>query len=328
MTRNDLTDRIKNFQFHIDRKIISYGICVVIASILWFLNALNKDYTSKISYPVKYTDFPEGKFLVSDLPQNMTLEVKAKGFALIAYQIRTSFQPIIININNSSHHSLEKNNIFKYTLNLNDIKDKISAQLHSGIKLLGIQPGKIDLTFSPAVSKKIAVYPVVHYTLKQQYILKNGIQCTPDSILASGPAQIMDTLQYIYTDPWDAGEIKKERTQTVTLSPVHGIQFNDTKIKIEMQPERYTEAGSTIPIQVLNLPDSLKIRLFPETVEITYDIGLSQYDAVKDSDFAFTVDYKKIKAGALLPVQVTRTPAYIKDLRYTPQKVEFILETK
>lgn len=328
MTRNKITDQLKAFHLHIDRNIISYCICVVIASILWFLNALNKDYTSEIAYPVKYTDFPQGKYLISELPENITLEVKAKGFALLTHQIRTSFLPIIVNVSSYSNHLPEKNNVFEYTLYLNDIKDKINNQLSSDIKLLNIQPEKIDFRFSPAVSKKIAVYPVVDYTMKQQYILKGGIRCTPDSILASGPAQIMDTLKYIYTQPWDAGEIKKERIQTVGLNPIRGIEFDEQKIRIEMQPERYTEANRTIPIRVLNLPDSLTMKLFPGTVDITYEIGLSQYDAIKDSDFTFTVDYTKITSGPFLPVNLIHSPSYIKDLRYTPQKVEFILEQK
>lgn len=328
MTGNKITERFKSFQFHIDRNIISYGICVAIASILWFLNALNKDYTTKISYPVKYTDFPQGKFLVSDPPQTISLEVKANGFTLLAYRLRTSFRPIVIDINSYSKHSLNKPDVFKYSLNLNDTKEKIGSQLHSGIKLLSIYPGKVDFTFSPAVSKKIAVFPVVHYTLKQQYILTNGIQCTPDSILVTGPAQIMDTLKYIYTEPWDAGEIKKTRTQTLTLSPGHGIQFENTEINIELEPERYTEVSRTIPIQVLNLPDSLKIRLFPGTVEITYEVGLSKYEVAKNSDFVFTVDYKNVHDESYLSVRHAHSPLYIKGLRYTPQKVEFILEKK
>lgn len=323
-----ITERFRSFQFHIDRNIITYGICVAIASVLWFLNALNKEYTTKISYPVKYTDFPRGKFLVSDPPQHISLEVRANGFTLLAYRLQTSFRPIVVNINSYSKYSLDNNNVLNYSLNLNDTRDKIGSQLHSGIKLLSIIPGKVDLTFSPAVSRKIAVYPVVHYTLKKQYILTEGIHCTPDSILVSGPAQIMDTLKYIYTDPWDAGEIKKTRTQTVALRPHPGIQFNNTDIRIEMEPERYTEVSRSIPVEVLNLPDSLEIKLFPGTVEITYEIGLSKYDAVKDSDFAFTVDYKDVYDDTYLPVQVTRSPKYIKDLRYTPQRVEFILEKK
>lgn len=328
MTTNSISDQLKAFRFHIDRNIISYGICVLIASILWFLNALNKDYTSEIAYPVKYTDFPAGKYLVSDLPQNITLEVKAKGFALLTHQIRTSFLPIIVNVNSYSNHSLEKGDIFEYTLQLNEIKDKISNQLNSDIKLLSIHPDKIDFRFSPSVTKKVAVYPVVRYSLKQQYILKGGILCIPDSVMASGPAQIMDTLQYVYTEPWEAGEIRKNLVQTVGLTPIQGVKFEDIKIKIEMQPERYTEASRTIPVKVLNLPDSLDIKLFPGSVDITYEIGLSKYDAVKDSDFTFTVDYLQVTSGSFLPVHLLHSPTYIKDLRYSPQKVEFILEQK
>lgn len=46
---------------YLNRNIVSYLICVVIASILWFLNTLSKDYLTEITYPVKYTNFPGGK---------------------------------------------------------------------------------------------------------------------------------------------------------------------------------------------------------------------------------------------------------------------------
>ena len=120
----------KNRNIRIDRNILSYIICVIIAAILWFLNALNKEYTSEISYPVRYTDFPKGKYLVSSLPSTITLEVKAKGFTLVGYRISTSFLPISLDINSYSNYMLEKDNILEYTLKLSTIKDKINNQLN------------------------------------------------------------------------------------------------------------------------------------------------------------------------------------------------------
>ena len=32
-------------ELHIKRNVVTYGICVIIATVLWFLNALNKEYT-------------------------------------------------------------------------------------------------------------------------------------------------------------------------------------------------------------------------------------------------------------------------------------------
>ena len=43
-------------ELHIKRNVVTYGICVIIATVLWFLNALNKEYTTEITYPIKYTE--------------------------------------------------------------------------------------------------------------------------------------------------------------------------------------------------------------------------------------------------------------------------------
>ena len=89
---------------YLNRNIVSYLICVVIASILWFLNTLSKDYLTEITYPVKYTNFPAGKYPVAELPTQIQLTVKAKGFALLGHSIRTSFLPITFNVGSYCIH--------------------------------------------------------------------------------------------------------------------------------------------------------------------------------------------------------------------------------
>lgn len=310
----------------IDRKILSYLLCVLIAAILWLLNALNKDYTSDISYPVKYTGFPEGKYLVSSLPKNITLEVKAKGFSLLGYHMSTSFLPITLDVDAYSNHLLEKDNQFEYTLRLNDIKDKINNQLSSEIKLLNINPREIEFKFSRAVSRKIPVRPVVDYSLKKQYILRGDIQVSPDSIRVSGPAALVDTLSSVPTDRWEAGEIAKDVSRNVSLNLPAGLTSDTKEVKLSLFTERYTEARKTIPIKVTGRPASLTVRLFPSTVDITYDVGLSMYDRVTDKDFSFTVDLKNIGDSPFLTVKAGKVPSYIQNLTFTPRKVEYILE--
>ena len=318
----------KNRNIRIDRNILSYIICVIIAAILWFLNALNKEYTSEISYPVRYTDFPKGKYPVSSLPSTITLEVKAKGFTLVGYRISTSFLPISLDINSYSNYMLEKDNILEYTLKLSTIKDKINNQLNSDIKLLNIKPEEIYFKFSPAVSKVIPVKPMVDYSLKKQYILKDKISAVPDSILVSGPASLMDTLSYIPTETWKAGEINKNLSRTIDLEFPPNFSADEKSVKVNIELERFTEAKRNIPISVWNLPDSLNIKLFPNTVEISYEIGLSRYDKATDQDFEFIVNYAETQNSSFLPVEVVKFPPYIKNLSYTPQNVEYILEKR
>ena len=132
---------------YLNRNIVSYLICVVIASILWFLNTLSKDYLTEITYPVKYTNFPAGKYPVAELPTQIQLTVKAKGFALLGHSIRTSFLPITFNVGSYCNHALsDKAGIQEFILNTNDIKDKISSQLNTEIQLQSVAPEEMQET--------------------------------------------------------------------------------------------------------------------------------------------------------------------------------------
>lgn len=321
------TEFLKKSNLRIDRNIITYLICVVIATILWFLNALNKDYSAVISYPVKYVNLPQGKHLISDLPSTLSLEVRAKGFALLGHRISTSFLPITFNVNTYSNHLLEKDEVFEYTLNTNEIKDKIGNQLNTEIKLLDITPATIEFKFAQSVEKKVAVRPVVNYTLKRQYIL-NQITATPDSVLVSGPATIIDTLRYISTKSLRLKDLGKSVTKEVELTPPRGCTVDDATVKLDLQVEQFTETKKTIRLQARHVPGSFYLRLFPDNVNITYDVGLSNYEKITNQDFEFYVDYDQTQSSSYLDVKVGKTPAFIKNLVFSPQKVEYIIERK
>ena len=313
---------------YLNRNIVSYLICVVIASILWFLNTLSKDYLTEITYPVKYTNFPAGKYPVAELPTQIQLTVKAKGFALLGHSIRTSFLPITFNVGSYCNHALsDKAGIQEFILNTNDIKDKISSQLNTEIQLQSVAPEEIVFQFAQSGRKKVAIRPIVDYTLKRQYIV-NQITVAPDSTWIEGPVNILDTLHGIPAEPIKLKNISKNITRTAELVALPYCTPQETAVEVDIQVEQFTEARKIIPITPLHVPDSLTLRLFPDNVNISYEIGLSKYDKITASDFIFSVDYPKNADATYLEVKVVKAPDYIKNLSYTPQKVEYILEKK
>lgn len=323
-----LSDKLAKLKgIHLNRNIINYLICVIIASILWLLTILNKEYSAEITYPVKYVNFPAGKYPITKLPSQLLLEVNAKGFTLLGHKIRTSFLPITFNVSNYTGHLKKEGDIFEYILQTNDIKDKISSQLSNDIKLNSISPEEIIFKFATIKSKKIALRPDIDYSLKRQYIL-NAIVLQPDSILVSGPAPILDTLSYAETLPVKFKDLKKTTTRSVELKPIPDCTLEEKDIDIKLEVEQFTEAKRTLPITAKQIPDSMNIRLFPSSVNISYEIGLSKYDKITDKDFTFTVIYPKDTRASYLEVKPTKVPTFVKNLTYTPQKVEYILEKK
>ncbi|MEG2340094.1 MAG: YbbR-like domain-containing protein [Odoribacter sp.] len=312
---------------HLNRNIITYLICVAIASILWFLNTLNKEYTADFIYPVKYVNFPVGKYSVASLPSKLQLEVKAKGFSLLGYRARTSFSPISFNVGAYMNHMQKKNNLLEYTLHTNDIKEKLSDQLSSDVKLLNIYPEEILFKFAYSKSKKVAIRPVVNYTLKRQYILSK-MSVTPDSITVSGPATQIDTLQSIPTVRLHLKDIGKNISRTTELAEMSNYTFENIPVEITLQVEQFTEVKKTMQIIPLNVPDSMNIRLFPANVNISYEVGLSKYDQISGNDFLFSVEYPSSTGVSYLEIKVDKAPGFINNLSYSPRKVEYILEKK
>ena len=95
-----------------NKKIVTYLVFVFIATIFWFLNALSKDYTTTVSYPVNYKNLPKDKILIRELPDKLFLEVKGGGFALLRYKISTAFQPINLNVSNQLNNKKPKTTDF------------------------------------------------------------------------------------------------------------------------------------------------------------------------------------------------------------------------
>ncbi|MEM9022997.1 MAG: hypothetical protein AAGB22_04610, partial [Bacteroidota bacterium] len=59
-------------------------ICLAIAVFVWFLKAFTKSYTLDLQYPLKYTELPQDKVVMTPLPRTLSVEVKAYGFDLLS----------------------------------------------------------------------------------------------------------------------------------------------------------------------------------------------------------------------------------------------------
>ena len=68
--------------------------CMGGAMVFWLLNALNKVYTTDISYPVSFTIDESKVAFAKEPPSAIRLEVTGGGWRLLRYLLRLHVQPI------------------------------------------------------------------------------------------------------------------------------------------------------------------------------------------------------------------------------------------
>ncbi|MDR2414940.1 MAG: YbbR-like domain-containing protein [Odoribacteraceae bacterium] len=305
---------------------ITYGAFLVVAVMLWFLNALGKEYVTEVTYPVKYGDIPKGKILEPDAPREITLEIRAHGFSLLRHKLSTSFLPVVLNVNSDL---LQKSDVMEKRVNMTDIKERLAAQFHSDIQVLRVKPESILFKFARLKSKKLPVVHDTRYALRPQYILQEEITISPDSVVVEGPAAIIDTLRVARLAPVIFEDLYKNVSRNVPLLEIPGVHPLVEEARVSIKVERYTEGRKSILVIARNLPASLKLRLFPSSVEVTYNVGLSRYDQVLDAHFVLSVDYRQVAdAPGSLEVKVEKAPPFIQNLTLSPERLEFLVEQK
>jgi len=310
-------------------KAFVFLVCLVLASFLWFLNALEKHYTDHITVPVRYINLPKDKDLTGKLPDKFVLTVDAFGYTLLRHKLSLAYTPVLLDVNELTNNYLEGKLMSKYTISTNGHKEEIAKQISSEIQIISIRPDSISFKVSSVVEKLVPVHPIVDFTFAKEFILQNPPIVKPESILVRGPEEILDTLNYIYTKSIELKNLSHTVKRDVDLVMLQELKSELDEVSVLIDVEQCTEAKFEIPIQIINQPDSLLIKTFPAKVKVTCRIGLSKYSKLNYNSFKAIVDYSH-RSGVLskLRVVLDKVPETVLSVDYFPKDVEYIIERK
>lgn len=310
------------------KKILLFSVFLLISVFIWLLNALSKNYTSVIEYPLVYTDFPEQRVFVGELPGNLDLSINAPGYALVRYKIFRKPVPISFKVSAFTLNRPGQDSSRAY-IQTRYLKDQVSRQLPAELQLLDIKPDTLHFQFARRVSKKLPIRPAFDFQVDNQFTTKDGIILDPDSVDVSGPHLILDTLQYISTARTDLGLLTRNYDEKVRLNLHADLEYGISKVNCTIELEKYTEVQLSIPIEVLNLPDSLHLQAFPDKIKLTCRVGLSKYDRMDNNMIRAVVDYSTVDDRTNeLDVSISNIPVYLLGYEYYPRSVEFLISRK
>lgn len=311
----------------IDRKILTYLAFVGIATVFWFLNELSNNYTSTINYPVRFSNIPKNKILVSDLPKRLKLNVNAYGYTLLRYKLSPASFPIVINLNEFGQN-ISNPSVKKYRLQTRSIRQTVGKQMPNDIEVLDIFPDTILFQFANIIEKRVPIKANVNLEFAEECMLNGEISFIPDSILVKGPNNILDTLSAVYNKQQTFDGLSKPLKRNVGLAEIKKLSYDKKRVVINLPVSKFTEAQFDVIIDSKNVPDSLDIKTFPRMAKVKCLVALDDYDKLKANDFKIDVDYSEIEKllGDKLSLNLRFAPNNVKSVTYSPESVEFIID--
>jgi YbbR domain-containing protein len=203
----------------------------------------------------------------------------------------------------------------------------IQQQLFGGTQLLQISPSLFPLQYSKMAVKKLPVLANLDVNFRPGYLGEESVQITPDSVVVHGPQNTLDTLENINTEEFKALDVHQNIDQKIGLEELAGVEFEVESIELYWSVLPYSEKRLTIPIEVVNLPLGVKVKLFPPEVNLRATLPLSLLSAVKSSDFLLVVDYEDINEGQsdVMEIKLRKQPPSVKKVIWEPLNVNYLI---
>ncbi len=274
------------------------------------------------AFDLEYVNFPDGYLFKGASKKEMDVKLRAGGFSFLGFNFKNKKVKVDVS-------EAEKKGE-KFFVPESMYRGQIEKQLSASMELLEIDNDTLFLDMLAVVSKKVPVKPRGTMNLAQNYLLDGKIRVTPDSISITGPPEEIDSIGQVHTRKISLPDLTSDFSEEVDIfkSPqLKNTSYSESTAILSGKVVRFSERMLEVPIKILNLPDGLKIKTFPDTVEVVCKAKTERLKSLNASDFQVVGNYKTLKdrASQKLKLQLQKKPEGLHSARLTTTEVEYIL---
>ncbi|MFV0564523.1 MAG: CdaR family protein [Flavobacteriaceae bacterium] len=312
--KSELLASIRTKRIHV------FFLFLFLAFSILILTKLSKFYTNTIPIKVETLNVPDDIVVLND---STVLEatLKTNGFRWLGYYIG---QPKITV--DFSKDVYKKDSVFVWHKSAAYVGN---TQFNKNVELFNINPDTLFFRFDVNMVKKIPIKLKSKITYSLGYDVLDDYVLQPDSVTVIGAAEIVSKIKSAETEQVILKDAKANINQAVKLKlpkVSESLKFSASSAVLSAQVEKFTEGTLTIPVEVVNIPEGLKIKFFPKKINVTYYVSLSQFNGITETDFKAVCDFNTlIKGQSFLTPKLVKAPKQAKRVSIGNQHVEFII---
>lgn len=315
------TEKQKRLFLFKKRKFNVFILFVVLATLFSLLTKLSKDYTQTVAFQINHINVPEDKVIIKDAIQKLNITLTTYGFKLIRYQL--SDQKVDINIS-----KLDNNDDFYFWIEHKEFADIVS-QFDPNVKIVNINPDTLKIRYDSNAVKKVPVVLNSNIEFSPGYDESKPFRLEPDSIKAIGPKILIDSINSVQTEVLELLNVNANITSTVKLiKPSNDqVKYSQNSILVQTEVDRFTEGTISVPVIVRNVPENVKLKIYPKSIEVIYYASLSEFKNIRPNSFIVECNYEEAlndDSSFLIP-RIIQSPDQVKSARLNLKRIEFFI---
>jgi hypothetical protein len=264
-------------------------LCVLAAMIFWFFNALNKDYSANLNFPILFT-YDHGQYVeTKPLPENVRLNVTGLGWDLFRRSVGVTIPPLEIPLDRPS----DVKKIVASTLPV------LFATQLDGLEINYVLTDTVYINIEFREAKTIVLrMDSIDLHLRDDFGLAGPVSLSPDTARIEGPRSLIrafgDTLRISPED----NEIDQAFDDIIKLRmPNPLIRCNPQTVAVHFNVEPYITLEDTLSLLVINAPRRIRTYVQSSGVHATFRGLENQMKSLSGDSLRAILDLKGIGRG-------------------------------
>jgi hypothetical protein len=284
-------------------------MCLMAATTFWFLNALNKDYSTRLSYPIEF-EYDDSTYMsVTPLPKKVRLNVSGYGWNLLKKTLQVNIVPLSYRISSPLQA--------RYITGTN-LLPFITEQIRD-IRINYIVEDTIFFDFDRIATKKVALQvDSLAINLAEGYRLTSPIVLSPAYINFKGPSSLLKALPDSIFVNIPLKGIDENFQEEIPVNYVQSslIEPDNTKVKVNFDVASFRKETQLVPVIPVNFPKKDSLVLANPVLEVSYWLKKEETKPVRPEDFRIIADYTRLnQTDSTITILLEHKPAFISDVR-------------
>lgn len=305
-----------------DSKPKLFLVFLLLAIFFWVLTKFSKEYTATVQADIDYENIPPNTLLTQSNQQQLQFDMAANGFQFLYYKFK---QPRI-SLDVGSYF-VQDSTASSVTISNTELAKAVSSQLSQAQSVTNISPGQLIVALNDVVSKKVAVKPVTLLKFREGFKVVDSIRAQPDSVLISGPSEIIENMDAISTTSLQLNQVDGDIAEEVDLvvRPEINVQWQ-AKITLTVPVREYTQKQMQLPVQLINVPAQVNVKLIPEQIMLSFDVSVEDFKTIGSSSFRLVCDYaKRNEAENFMLPELLASPSGIQNVEMSHKKIDYLI---
>jgi hypothetical protein len=270
------------------------ALCLFTATVIWFFNSLNKNYTTTINFPISFDYDRENFVTIRPLPLSVRINVTGIGWNLFRRSAGVKVPPLVIPLENPA----EVKKIVGSTL------PGFFANQLADFQINFIITDTLHIAIEPKMTRKLGLtVEVPSGFIRKGYALVSDIRVEPDSISLEGPQTLMHGLPDPVKLQLSQRNVDENFNEAIDVRFLNDelIKREPSAVTVAFEVEQLVEVTDSVALKVINAPKEVReVQLRKIPFKMTMPVSAAEFFKADSLEAVIDLtDFKKGEAKVL-----------------------------